>query len=961
MRKIINKIKFFIYLFVITFSIFSNVLTMTKFDGSVYAQSSEGMNSIDILKNYQLLEWLLRCEAKSTWKITGEIGKDSNSNEHTFLQSPGGAITELEEPVGHIAEEGTGTRECNSTDGSTDIFKAIGYSYEQWRDEFYTYSDDIIGNGEYDIKDGSDAKMLKIWQDKRNYWKSEYEKVKQVQYIALLKAFKQGCGAKEVDETLKNAKDTVKIDNFTNEDGTQTGTKYFEVGDKSGSIAVGYGLDADGDDDGEMTCTTITAQMNKLGQEWADYKKTAAGQQDNSSINSNSGDGSVDVTCESNFTSVGWMICPLMKAAIDGLGLLETAIQNQLTFDLDNINGTNNQGSAEIQAGSDSIKIIANTAFAIGILWIVLSQAITGGGGGGFFGAYEAKKVLPKLIAGVIVANFSWDLVNLMLKMSNSLGAATKSIMLSPFGGNISVKIDSADTWSLGLAGLGTGVAVFFGFFAISPILIAAAVAVIIGYFALIFRKAVIIALVTFAPIALVISPFAPNITKRWMNMLRNMIFMYPIIMAMISAFAIMAHLLDIQAQATSGIPSIALKLAAIASLFAPYFMIVTLFKIMGDILGKLAGSAKSMGDGFGKNFGQRRLEGNEHRVKRELLKNARKNQMHKSAYRDLVNDAQYEGRNPYKRFKKGYIAERQAQGSMFTKSGREERKRTKKSNQYELTAQDEKLSMEAGQAAISAESVSSFDPSKSYTIKDKNGQQVMVRDGKSGELKPARLENKMDLQRMLAEGHTVDYSDVTGKRHILSGEDSDVSFAAAMSLGQAGDVSQVRKMMASENYNTRKLAKIAVASNEGAFIGKAPDLTSKPNKIAFGEGLTYNDVSGWHGSTVDEAVNFQSQTANFLSDENLSKYEAQLSAARVRHESTGLKGDRLEEASRSDADSWAAANLSSEWSEAHVTQAKSQKALRTAMDSMKNDPRRSDTKNQDKIDKYEKLTKITL
>ena len=71
----------------------------------------------------------------------------------------------------------------------------------------------------------------------------------------------------------------------------------------------------------------------------------------------------------------------------------------------------------------------------------------------------------------------------------------------------------------------------FFGFFAISPILIAAAAAVIIGYFALIFRKAVIIALVTFAPIALVISPFAPNITKRWMNMLRNMIFMYPIIM----------------------------------------------------------------------------------------------------------------------------------------------------------------------------------------------------------------------------------------------------------------------------------------------------------------------------------------------------------------------------------------------------------------------------------------------
>lgn len=669
-----------------------------------------------------------------------------------------------------------------------------------------------------------------------------------------------------------------------------------------------------------------------------------------------------EINCEKSLTGPGWLICSVIEYSIDGIEALEEVIQGQLRFDLDNISGSaTGGGEAEIRRGNGSITVVANTAFAIGILWIVLSQAISGGAGGGFFGAYEAKKILPKLIAGVIVANFSWDLANLMLKISNSLGDATKSIMLTPFGGNITIDIDNVDSWALLLGGVGTGLAVFFGFFALTPILLAAALAILIGYFALVFRKAVIIALVTFAPIALVISPFAPNITKRWMNMLRNMIFMYPIIMGMISAFAIMAHLLNIQAKATTGIPGMALRLAAIASLFAPYFMIVTLFKLMGDILGKLAGSAKALTDSSSKKWGQKRIEGNEHRVKRELLRNARKNQMHKSAYRDLVNDAQYEGRNPYKRFKKGYIAERQAQGSMFTKSGREERKRTKKSNQYELTAQDEKLSMEAGQAAISAESVSSFDPSKSYTIKDKNGQQVMVRDGKSGELKPARLENKMDLQRMLAEGHTVDYSDVTGKRHILSGEDSDVSFAAAMSLGQAGDVSQVRKMMASENYNTRKLAKIAVASNEGAFIGKAPDLTSKPNKIAFGEGLTYNDVSGWHGSTVDEAVNFQSQTANFLSDENLSKYEAQLSAARVRHESTGLKGDRLEEASRSDADSWAAANLSSEWSEAHVTQAKSQKALRTAMDSMKNDPRRSDTKNQDKIDKYEKLTKITL
>jgi hypothetical protein len=326
-----------------------------------------------------------------------------------------------------------------------------------------------------------------------------------------------------------------------------------------------------------------------------------------------------ELNCEKSLTGPGWLICSVIEYSIDGIEALEEVIQGQLRFDLDNISGSaTGGGEAEIRRGNGSITVVANTAFAIGILWIVLSQAISGGAGGGFFGAYEAKKILPKLIAGVIVANFSWDLANLMLKISNSLGDATKSIMLTPFGGNITIDIDNVDSWALLLGGVGTGLAVFFGFFALTPILLAAALAILIGYFALVFRKAVIIALVTFAPIALVISPFAPNITKRWMNMLRNMIFMYPIIMAMISAFAIMAHLLNIQAKATTGIPGMALRLAAIASLFAPYFMIVTLFKLMGDILGKLAGSAKALTDSSSKKWGQKRLEGNKRRVTRD-------------------------------------------------------------------------------------------------------------------------------------------------------------------------------------------------------------------------------------------------------------------------------------------------------------------------------------------------------
>lgn len=924
---------------------------------SAYAKATKTTEELKkIGEQYSKLQTLRRCAED---ELTTD-GIDIGDGPFNLSFTPFGGVANKDKAIGYLVDGDDGRWDCASEDGvrEDDWFQALGYtSWDGGEPTSY-----VNGSGHIFVAHGSyyfsqDGKDPITEEASKNFFLSQIDgkandtiaslsenEKKALQYQILSAAFfsTEGCNAVESKGLITNSdKDKITlggIEYTVNNDGK---------GVFDGEIAVGHGDLAWGDR-GTASCAEVALKLSELHDAWfsvTSEKDQSAGTGTNTNTNTNTNtdtDTNTKLTCESNIPAVGWIICEAMEAAIGGLGFLETAIQNQLTFDLDNINGTGNKGSAEIRAGSDSIKIIANTAFAIGILWIVLSQAITGGGGSGFFGAYEAKKVLPKLIAGVIVANFSWDLANLMLKISNSLGAATKSIMLSPFGGNISVKIDTADTWSLGLAGLGTGVAVFFGFFAITPILITAAAAIIIGYFALIFRKAVIIALVAFAPIALVISPFAPNITKRWMNMIRNMIFMYPIIMAMISAFAIMAYLLDIQAQATTGIPSIALKLAAIACLFAPYFMIVTLFKIMGDVLGKLAGSAKSMGDGFGKNFGQRRLEGNEHRVKRELLKNARKNQMHKSAYRDLVNDARYEGKNPYKRFKKGYIAERQAQGSILTRSGREERRRTKKSNQYELTAQDEKLSLEAGQAALSAESVSSFDPSKPYVIKDKEGNAVNK-----------KLVNKMDLQRMLAEGHTVEYKDVTGDKHTLSGTDSDVRFAAAMSLGQAGDVSQIRQLMSSGDSDSVKLAKIAVSSNESAFVAKAPDLTSKPNKIAFSKGMTYADVSGWHGSTVDQAIDFQSETANFLDDAQRLKYEEAYNKA------YGLHGN--ESAARSAAEVAVNSSDPAAWSAAEKDRSEAQAVFRSIMDDMKNDPMRNDTRNQDKIDRYEDKMGIIL
>ena len=929
-NKTIPKLSTSLFLFAAALSIFIQSF-------SWLGSKAGAANATDRVNQVYILEWARKCYVYNGTSLS----RFDVENKNPYIFS----TTQQESKIGHTLDSDDGKWDCHSTDHNSRLFSALGLAgFDDFRAQFYKKDNDVyVFNQDRDFGGVINTQIAKLAVKDYEYYPAFQ--------VAMLKCTNNK--APLTSNTDIPNDESYTVDNYIDLDGKNLGKRYFHIPNDSANISVGYTTPGDGDDDGSMECKTILSQIKKLGPAWADYKKTAAGQADSSSTGGNSGADN-EPTCEGGAGSTGWIVCPLIDGSLNLLGKLEENIKGQLRVDLDNIvapEGASGKvisdNTSSLREGNGSLTIFANAAFAIGVLWIVVSQAITGGAGGGFFGAYEAKKVLPKLIAGVIAANFSWDLVNIMLKVSNSLGDATKSIMLAPFSGISNGGVIEVGGWD-GLlitgAGLGAVALAFFGFFAISPILIAAVVSIVVGYFALIFRKALIIGLVTFAPIALVISPFAPNITKKWFNLLRNMIFMYPIIMAMISIFSIMGYILNLSADAASNsLAGAVLKLAAIASFFAPYFMIVMLFKLMGDILGKIAGSVQAVGDKAGKSFGQKRLEGNSHRVKRDLLKNARKNQKHKSSYRDLVNTAQYSGRNPYKNFKRRYLEERQADGSILTPGGRKKRRETKRSNQYELTAQDEKLSMEAGQAAISAESVSSFDPGRDYT----------VIDPRTGKKSNVRLGNKMDLQRMLAEGHTVEYSDVAGRSHRLSGEDQDVRFAAAMALGQAGDVSQVRKMMSSVDPDTRKLAKIAVASNEAAFVGKAPDLTSKPNKIAFSDGMTYNDVSGWHGSTVDEAVKFQSQTYNFLSDEHLSKYNEAYEEAFKSH------GDAA--AAHSAAQLAVGSEDPNAWSEAEGSQRNAQTALNRIMKDMANDPRRTDTKNQDKINRYQNATGTIL
>lgn len=582
-------------------------------------------------------------------------------------------------------------------------------------------------------------------------------------------------------------------------------------------------------------------------------------------IDTDTEDTAIEPNCENMDISVGWIICPIIDGAFGIMRVVEGAIVGQLGFNLDNIGDAGT--TTKIKQGHSSVLVIANILFAVGILWIVVSQAITGGGGGGFFGAYEAKKILPKLIAGIIVANLSWDLINLALKLINAIGDSVKAIMLAPFAGANTLQFDfnnGSDLILVGIGGVAAVVMAIFGFFAVSPILIGIIIAILAAIIFSIVRKGMIVVLVTFAPIMLALSPFMPNLFKRYYKLLMNLIIFYIVVMASVAGCTIIGYIIF---QSSGGDKAASIgqsltKLLGIAVYFGWMIPVLAFAKNNFDIVGKVGGSLQSAGNKWGRQFGQNRLANNGKRVQRELLKNDKKNRLAKSSYKKLVDRANYKWDNddskgvrrllkPVKATRAALLKDKQAQGRRFSK----ERSTSKAEMVADLMGEGDKLSLDAGNKKLSAQSISAFKFGDKVNIK------TFDADGNHTGTERRAIANSNELRAHLARGSKIGFQDELGREHELDGQDHDVAFAAAMQLGSSVAVPEMRALIEGSDAtpSTRQLARYAISSNEGAWVPKAPDLTNKPIEKAYEDSMTSADVIGLHGSSIARAVQHQS------------------------------------------------------------------------------------------------------
>jgi len=288
---------------------------------------------------------------------------------------------------------------------------------------------------------------------------------------------------------------------------------------------------------------------------------------------------------------LGWILCPLIDVAT---GTINDVVKNFLVPELQV--QPFNQGSAAYQVW-DNIRTLANVMFVIAFMVIIFANVLQFN-----IETYTIKKMLPRLVAAVILVQFSFITSAAIVDASNILGNGISALLTLP----VHDSLTSAATGNpVGNGSTGPGVLSYMGGIleagiAIGtatllvgvPTLVIAAVGALISaigvLFTIIVRRLIITMLVIAAPLAfaLWILPNTEKYFKMWLSNFIKVALMYPIIMFILSAAALGAVAEQNTAAGSTGSHS-AIQ-ALLGSLFPiiAFFMIPMTFKWAGSAMG---------------------------------------------------------------------------------------------------------------------------------------------------------------------------------------------------------------------------------------------------------------------------------------------------------------------------------------------------------------------------------------
>ena len=293
-------------------------------------------------------------------------------------------------------------------------------------------------------------------------------------------------------------------------------------------------------------------------------------------------------TCRTENGIIGFFVCSVADLLGNAVsGIYEAFIVDRLNIDPKLFSRDPNITGDLVYATWARIRNIANVALVIGLLVMIISQ-ITGAG----LSNYNIKKMLPKLLMGAVVINFSYYICQAAIDLSNIVGNG-----IAGFMENISSELTIPDPKGSGkvLAGTlltlvsGIAILVMSGVTALGMVLLiigvllAGILAIFVLAITLGIRQAATIVLVIVSPLMVIcysIDGLKP-IYKRWFKMFQAMLIAYPMASFVVYGSSLGAKILLIGQGTTSTFGTI----GAFGLAVVPFFLLPKMItKSMGSL-----------------------------------------------------------------------------------------------------------------------------------------------------------------------------------------------------------------------------------------------------------------------------------------------------------------------------------------------------------------------------------------
>lgn len=289
---------------------------------------------------------------------------------------------------------------------------------------------------------------------------------------------------------------------------------------------------------------------------------------------------------------IGWVICPVVNTLASMSEGARARLVKMLTVDTKSILGDTSEGS--VYSYWSKIRDYANILFVIFFLFVIYSQ-ITGYG----LDNYGIKRMLPKLIVGVIAVNVSFYICGLLIDLSNVVGSSAFNFISTAAVGDMPAGDwnDSDQGWISSIAA--GALLLTVGYFALATVisvLLFVVITAVTTIFLLGVREAIIILCTVISPLAFaaMIMPNTEGLYKKWWNVFKASLMVFPMVGLVYGASNLAARILGASVEENDFI----LKSVITLLIFAPLPVVPKLVKSAVEIIGiggLVAGAEKWM------------------------------------------------------------------------------------------------------------------------------------------------------------------------------------------------------------------------------------------------------------------------------------------------------------------------------------------------------------------------------